>query len=356
MSISLIVLILSAMALLAAPAAADLPQPGAALTDFDELARLADLAQAGTDPRVTANAIEEPRIGGDGRPDIHSNKLTLVSIDGYPAFVHYRRNFGQHDWQQAFTARCAGSGAIEFTALVFAGGYSWNQLGTEVGTNPALSIELAHANSRTPVIVPVTLERAFEEESRVQFFGRFRGTVQANDRFFDTMSGAPFLWARLMAGQQRLSPIGGSDLSNFAETMRALVTQCRGIGPATPVDRAIEAFNELTQGPSADSIRDALQRQIASGGALASATGLRVVGVERFECHPVAEGAFLCRYKPAVMGDTSNPVIRFALQASAIAAPSWGHFAPGDRGWTLLNVYDSCSPNDSGGFRCSSIK
>ncbi|MFN6977632.1 MAG: hypothetical protein ACK4OP_05890 [Gemmobacter sp.] len=343
---------------LALPAAAQLPQPGAALTDFDELARLIDVAQAGTDPRITANAAEEPTRGSEGSLNPNARKLVLVSVDGHPAFVYHRRFLGNHDWQPAFTARCAGNGMIEVTAVLFDGGYSFEKMRAELGENPALSLTLDHANVRAPVAMPAVLERAFRDS---RFFARYRGTLRADDPFLDRMQGAPYLWAGLQAGQRRLSPTGGSDISTYGATMRALVNQCRGIAPPTPTDTAVGEFRQrFLEGPSQASILDALQRKIASGmasgGAIARATQIRVVAVERYECHGVSEGRFLCRYKPEVMGDMSNPIIRMTIGMSNMAAPTWGLFSPRDGGWTLDRVYNSCRPNGTGGFSCTETR
>ncbi|MFN3642052.1 MAG: hypothetical protein ACK4TB_03905 [Gemmobacter sp.] len=65
---------------------------------------------------------------------------------------------------------------------------------------------------------------------------------------------------------------------------------------------------------------------------------------------------FLARYKGTLpAGDRSNPIIALQLDVDALVSPVWGHVARDGEGWTRLNVYERCSPNDSGGYRCTRL-
>lgn len=84
--------------------------------DIQEIERVADIARAGNDPRITASLADQ---SGRDKNRTKPTPPVLVSIQGDPAFVYTRgAHYDVPEGEPEFVMRCRGDGIIDMTSIV----------------------------------------------------------------------------------------------------------------------------------------------------------------------------------------------------------------------------------------------
>lgn len=229
--------------------------------DIKEIERIADIARAGSDPRITASIVDE-----SGRNDNRTNATlpVLVSIQGDPAFIYTRGgHYGVPEGEPEFVMRCRGNGIVDMSLVVR--GVPPSDINT--GKLLPVSIDLEPGESYPLRIspygqdldytLPVEWVETFPDYSLLL---RVAGSARADDPFFTSLRGTTnFSYqlrtpATVTGRENELVWLGGGlDFSSFREDVAPLFEHCRA-GNTNPMDREMGPAVEVAAPPMATSL------------------------------------------------------------------------------------------------------
>lgn len=220
--ISLPLLLCSATAAFAQDSAS-----AADVLDIKKIERFADIARAGSDPRITASLVDQ-----SGRDENRTTATppVLVSIQGDPAFVYTRgANYDVPEGEPEFVMRCRGDGIIDLTSIV-------SQLmddPLELSPGDEYSLRISPYGQEREVTIPVALEESFPSHRHVV---RVTGSTRADASFFTGLKGTTNFSYQLKRNGAFLPMTGGLDFSTFRANVEPLLEYCRA-GKPNPMER-----------------------------------------------------------------------------------------------------------------------
>lgn len=190
--------------------------------DIAEIERIADIARAGSDPRITASLADQ-----SGRDENRTNPTppVLVSIQGDPAFVYTRgANYDVPEGEPEFVMRCRGDGIIDLTGIV-------SQLmddPLELSPDDEYSLHFRPYGQDHEFSMPVVLEESFPSHRHVV---RVSGAARADASFFTNLKGTTNFSYQLKRDGAFLPMTGGLDFSSFRADVGPLLAYCRAGKP-----------------------------------------------------------------------------------------------------------------------------
>ncbi|WP_139839337.1 hypothetical protein [Halomonas sp. CSM-2] len=195
--------------------------------DIQEIERIADMARAGSDPRITASSVDK-----SGRDENRTNATppVLVSIQGDPAFVYTRgANYDVPEGEPEFVMRCRGDGIIDMTSIV-------SQLmddPLELSADDEYSLHIRPYGQDHELTMPVALGERFPSHRHVV---RVTGSARADAPFFTHLKGTTNFSYQLKRNGAFLPMTGGLDFSTFRADVEPLLAYCRA-GKPNPLER-----------------------------------------------------------------------------------------------------------------------
>ena len=194
--------------------------------DIKEIERIADIARAGSDPRITASLVDQ-----SGRDENRTTATppVLVSIQGDPAFVYTRgANYDVPEGEPEFVMRCRGDGIIDLTSIV-------SQLmddSLELSPGGEYSLRMSPYGQGRELTIPVALVESFPSHRHVV---RVTGSARADASFFTGLKGTTNFSYQLKRNGAFLPMRGGLDFSTFRANVGPLLEYCRA-GKPNPMD------------------------------------------------------------------------------------------------------------------------
>ncbi|SNY96727.1 hypothetical protein [Halomonas sp. hl-4] len=194
--------------------------------DIEEIERIADIARAGSDPRITASLADQ-----SGRDENRTNATppVLVSIQGDPAFVYTRgANYDVPEGEPEFVMRCRGDGIIDLTSVV-------SQLmddPLELRPDDEYSLNIRPYGQTLEFSMPVALGERFSSDRHVV---RVSGSARADASFFTRLKGTTNFAYQLKRNGAFLPMSGGLDFSTFRADVGPLLEYCRA-GKPNPLE------------------------------------------------------------------------------------------------------------------------
>lgn len=376
--------------------------------DIEEIERIADIARAGSDPRITASLADQ-----SGRDENRTNPTppVLVSIQGDPAFVYTRgANYDVPEGEPEFVMRCRGDGMIELTTIV-------SQLmddPLELSADDEYSLHFRPYGQDHEFSMPVVLEERFPSHRHVV---RVSGSAPADASFFTNLKGTTNFSYQLKRDGAFLPMTGGLDFSTFPADVGPLLAHCRADNP-NPLERTdpgeiVVAENDPAPTPApamrpekpaesgmpqktgrftpnAQDIQNAIQARVdiafsrldamgdqcntyrrdnnpvaammclfSGGGAMNSSTGnMRITSVSLDHCVQMEDPdvSAYCRYR-ADMSMTGSgmmgQVASLVNAASAFNQWTWASFRQDGQTWQLVESWENCRIDDRM-LRCTS--
>ena len=243
------------------------PREAVDALDMQEIARLATLAQTGTDPRVTASVREPSAEGLSGSLILPAN---LVLIEGEPAFVYVKEYSGNKTQgfkpDITFVMSCRGSGVVDISYSFFSSRPSQTDeeavfdelLGqvTEFGRSVPAVMRLEPYDAGATYDMPVAFAFAHGRHGMINNQAQVKGKVgwiqvqlvgaaNSNDRFFKELRGTGNLSARIRIGGKKVPLSSGVSLENFRTTAGPLLEHCQA-GNDNPMDRELVPMPEAS--------------------------------------------------------------------------------------------------------------
>ncbi|SBR50224.1 hypothetical protein [Halomonas sp. HL-93] len=194
--------------------------------DIEEIERIADIARAGSDPRITASLADQ-----SGRDENRTTATppVLVSIQGDPAFVYTRgANYDVPEGEPEFVMRCRGDGIIDLTSVV-------SQLmddPLELNPDDEYSLNIRPYGQTLEFSMPVALGERFSSDRHVV---RVSGSARADASFFTRLKGTTNFAYQLKRNGAFLPMSGGLDFSTFRADVGPLLEYCRA-GKPNPLE------------------------------------------------------------------------------------------------------------------------
>ncbi|MCA1772266.1 MAG: hypothetical protein LC677_06505, partial [Halomonas sp.] len=367
--------------------------------DIEEIERIADIARAGSDPRITASLADQ-----SGRDENRTNPTppVLVSIQGDPAFVYTRgANYDVPEGEPEFVMRCRGDGMIELTTIV-------SQLmddPLELSPDDEDLLHIRPYGQDREFTMPVALGESFPSHRKIV---RVTGSARADSSFFTDLQGTTNFSYQLKRNGAFLPMTGGLDFSTFREDVGPLLAHCRAGKPnpreRTDPDEIVVAENARPEQPAESDmpkttgrftpnpqdIQNAIQARVdvafqrldamgdqcntyrrdnnpvaammclfSGGGAMNSSTGnMHITSVSLDHCVQMEDPdvSAYCRYR-ADMAMTGSgmmgQVASLVNAASAFNQWTWASFRRDGQTWQLVESWDNCRIDDRM-LRCTS--
>ena len=224
--------------------------------DLKEIERIADIARAGSDPRITASLADD-----SGRDDKRTNATppVLVSIQGDPAFVYTRGDhYGVPDGEPEFVMRCRGDGIVDMSMVVRAVPPSDINTGkllpVSIDLEPGESypLRISPYGQNLEYTLPVQWVETFPDYSLLV---RVAGSARADDPFFRSLRGTTNFSYQLrkpatVTGREgELAWLrGGLDFSSFRDDVAPLLEHCRA-GNANPMNQEMGPAMDVAAAP-----------------------------------------------------------------------------------------------------------
>lgn len=237
------------------------PLEGVEAVNMEEIERFASVAQAGTDPRVTASSREQFAESGPGYRNLPA---ILVSIEGEPAFVYIKERWGSREdgFNEVitFVMRCRGSGVVDLSYEIYRSRPSFqpeqavefdNIVGqvAAFGRSVPAVMRLSPYGSDATYDMPVAVAFEYDQHGRTDDEGiaqiihvQIVGAARSDDQFFRELRGTSNLAGQIMVDGQYKPMSSGIALDNLRSTGRPLLDHCSA-GNDNPMDRD---FNLMT--------------------------------------------------------------------------------------------------------------
>lgn len=347
---------------------------------IESAAQLIHDSERGSDPSLSV-AIER----GHSDTDRHTRdgKLNLVRINGKPAMAYSLNYYGGIGYLPALVVTCRERGLLEFSQIL------WDSNEIDYEQYEPYLVEYQGYG------LDDLFKLSAEVESVVDYRGttvRFRGTIRTNDPGIGRLGATTNLQAYI-----RFSDLSfGTDNSDHANTLGALIDYCSGKAmgqPVTPVIAAqpsggpdtLERIISRALGygsPTEAEVLAALESRLAlaeaqldalgdgcktfrqnnnplealgclmtGGGALNSERfGIRILSLNLHRCMATEGETYLCRYTIRVTGNAhNNPMLEMLFFSSQSGGVTDAMFQKiGDNPWEILQIYDSCTYTDKG--------